>query len=411
VPLDLRARRWQEGAMSSQVIAARIRGFICLNAHPAGCAANVDNEIAVARKNAPGTGLGAALVIGGSTGYGLSSLVSAVFGYGARGTVVCLERPPQGEKTASAGWYNLAAAQRRAREAGKEIAVVNGDAFSRQIKEQTIAELKKAGGKLDNVVYSLAAPKRTDADGTSWSSVLKPIGAPFRSKSVNLGNGQVTEVEITPASDAEVEATRKVMGGEDFAAWVRALADADLLAPGCRAVAYSYVGPALTFPIYRSGTIGKAKEDLETTSKALSAFLAARVGGSAYVSVNKGLVTQASSAIPVVPLYISLLYKVMKAAGTHEGTAEQIERLYRDHLGPGRTPRTDAEGRIRLDDLELAPDVQARVSALWAEVTSENLSALADYDGFRTDFRKLFGFEVPGVDYALPVETDVAIAP
>jgi enoyl-[acyl-carrier protein] reductase/trans-2-enoyl-CoA reductase (NAD+) len=396
--------------MSSQVIAARIRGFICLNAHPAGCAANVDREIAVAREGAPGRGLGAALVIGGSTGYGLSSLVSAVFGYGARGTVVCLERPPHGEKTASAGWYNLAASQRRAREAGREISVINGDAFSREIKDQTIAALKRAGGKLDHVIYSLAAPKRVDGD-QSWSSVLKPIGAPFRSKSINLGNEQVTEVEIAPASDAEIEATRKVMGGEDFAAWVRALAEADLLAPGCRAVAYSYVGPALTFPIYRSGTIGKAKEDLEKATAELSAMLAARVGGAAWVSVNKGLVTQASAAIPVVPLYISLLFKVMKAAGTHEGTAEQIARLYREHLGPGRTPRTDAEGRIRVDDLELQPDIQARVSALWNEVTTENLAAIADYAGFRTDFRRLFGFEVPGVDYTQPVETSVEIAP
>ena len=396
--------------MSSQVIAARIRGFICLNAHPAGCAANVDREIAVARRDAPGKGLGAALVVGGSTGYGLSSLASAVFGYGARGTAVCLERPPQGEKTASAGWYNLAAAQRRAREAGRDISVINGDAFSVEIKEQTIAALERAGAKLDHVIYSLAAPKRVDGD-QSWSSVLKPLGAPFRSKTINLGNEQVTEVEIAPASDAEVEATRKVMGGEDFVAWVRALADADLLAHGCRAVAYSYVGPALTFPIYRSGTIGKAKEDLERTTAELSAMLAARVGGAAWVSVNKGLVTQASAAIPVVPLYISLLYKVMKEAGTHEGTAEQIARLYRDHLAPGRTPRTDAEGRIRIDDWELDAGVQARVSALWAEVTTENLATLSDYAGFRTGFRNLFGFEVPGVDYTQPVETSVDLAP
>jgi enoyl-[acyl-carrier protein] reductase/trans-2-enoyl-CoA reductase (NAD+) len=394
--------------MSSQVIAARIRGFICLNAHPAGCAANVDAEIAVARQGAPGQGLGGALVIGGSTGYGLSSLLSAVFGYGARGTAVCLERPPQGDKTASAGWYNLAAAQQRARAAGREIAVVNGDAFSREIKQQTIAALERAGSKLDSVVYSLAAPRRVDGDA-SWSSVLKPIGASFRSKSINLGNDQVTEVEIAPANDAEIEATRKVMGGEDFAAWVNALADADLLARGCRAVAYSYVGPELTFPIYRSGTIGKAKEDLEKTARELSAMLSARVGGAAYVSVNKGLVTQAASAIPVVPLYISLLYKVMKAVGTHEGTAEQIARLYRDHLAPGKTPRTDAEGRIRIDDLELDPGVQARVSALWAEVNTENLLALSDYTGFRTGFRNLFGFEVPGIDYAAPVETDISI--
>jgi enoyl-[acyl-carrier protein] reductase / trans-2-enoyl-CoA reductase (NAD+) len=381
---------WQEGAMPTQVIASRIRGFIALNAHPAGCAANVDAEIAVATAGAPGRGVADALVIGASTGYGLSSLASAMFGYGARGTAVCLERPPQGEKTASAGWYNLAALQQRARAAGRDLAVVNGDAFSREVKQQTLAHLKNIGARLDLVVYSLAAPKRTDpATGTTYSSVLKPLGAPYRSKSINLGNDQVTVVEIAPASEGDVEATRKVMGGEDFADWVRALGEADLLARGCRAVAYSYIGPALTFPIYRSGTIGKAKEDLEARTRELSAWLASRVGGAAWVSVNKGLVTQASAAIPVVPLYISLLYKVMKEAGTHEGTAQQIARLFRDHLAPGRQPSTDEAGRIRLDDLEFA--------------------TVSDYASFRTDFRRLFGFEVPGVDYATPVETDVPL--
>lgn len=408
--LDVPGGRWQEGAMPSQVVASRIRGFISLNAHPAGCAANVDAEIAVATAGAPQAGLGDALVIGASTGYGLSSLVSAVFGYGARATAVCLERPPQGDKTASAGWYNLAAVQRRAQAAGRELAVVNGDAFSREVRQQTMAHLKSIGARLNLVVYSLAAPKRTDAaTGTTYSSVLKPIGAPFRSKTVNLGNDQVTSVEIAPASDADVEATRKVMGGEDFVDWVQALGEAGLLARGCRAVAYSYVGPALTFPIYRSGTIGKAKEDLEAKTRELSDWLAEKVGGSAYVGVMKGLVTQASAAIPVVPLYISLLYKVMKEAGTHEGTAQQIARLFRDHLGPGTRPTVDEVGRIRLDDRELAPSIQAEVSARWDQVTTENLAALSDYASFRGDFRRLFGFEVAGVDYAAPVETDVAL--
>ena len=408
--LDAAAGPWQEGAMSSQVIASRIRGFISLNAHPAGCAANIDTEIGVATQGAPGAGIGDALVVGASTGYGLSSLVSAMFGYGARGTAVCLERPPQGEKTASAGWYNLAALQQRARAAGRDLAIVNGDAFSREVKDKTLAHLKKIGARLNLIVYSVAAPKRTSGEtGTTWSSVLKPVGAPFRSKSINLGNDQVTTVEIAPASDAEIEATTKVMGGEDFAHWVQALGEAGLLARGCRAVAYSYVGPALTFPIYRSGTIGKAKEDLEAHTRQLSAWLTERVEGSAYVSVQKGLVTQAAAAIPVVPLYVSLLYKVMKEAGTHEGTAEQIARLFRDHLAPGQRPTTDEAGRIRLDDRELAPAIQAQVSALWEQVTTENLASISDYPGFRTDFRRLFGFEVPGVDYATPVETDVAL--
>jgi enoyl-[acyl-carrier protein] reductase/trans-2-enoyl-CoA reductase (NAD+) len=401
----------QEGEMPKLTVAPRIRSFICLNAHPVGCATNVEREIAVATKDAPGKGLKHALVIGGSTGYGLSSLVSAVFGYGARGTVVCLERAAHGERTASAGYYNLAAAQRLARARGAgDVVVVNGDAFSEAVKQEVLARVAASGVKLDLIVYSLAAPKRTDETaGTSWSSALKPIGAPFRSPSINLGNDQIQQVEIAPATEAEIEATRRVMGGEDFAAWVEALMAADLVARGCRAVAYSYIGPELTMPIYRSGTIGKAKEDLEARTAALSTALRERVGGGAWVSVNKALVTQASAAIPVVPLYISALYKVMKEAGTHEGTAEQIARLLRDHLGPGRTPTTDAAGRIRIDDLEMDPAVQARVVALWNTVTSETLMSAIDYAGFKHDFRVLFGFEVPGVNYAEPVETEVAI--
>jgi enoyl-[acyl-carrier protein] reductase/trans-2-enoyl-CoA reductase (NAD+) len=398
--------------MPVQTVAARIRGFICLNAHPAGCAENVRAQIEVARKGAPGKGLGHALVVGASTGYGLSSLVTTVFGYGARAVGVCLERAPQGDKTASAGWYNVAAVGRRARQDGRDVAFVNGDAYTDAIKAETIELLKRRGAKLDSVVYSLASPKRTDPKtGLTHTSVLKPLGAPFVSKSIGLGNDQVTRVELAPATDADVEATRKVMGGEDWDLWIRALLDADLLAKGCRTVAYSYIGPELTYPIYRSGTIGKAKEHLEETARALGAELGARLGGAAYVSVNKALVTQASSAIPVVPLYISLLYKIMKAAGTHEGTAEQIARLFREHLGPGRTPTLDAAGRIRIDDREMQPEVQARVSALWDEVTTENLFALTDYAGFKQEFRSLFGFEVPGVDYAQPVETEIPIAP
>lgn len=397
--------------MPMQTIAPRIRSFICLNAHPVGCATNVEREIAVATQGAPGGGLKHALVIGASTGYGLSSLVSAVFGWGARGTAICLERAAQGERTASAGYYNLAAAQRLARARRRDVVVINGDAFSEAIKQETLARVAASGVKLDLIVYSLAAPKRADdATGASWSSALKPIGAPFRSPSINLGNDQIQQVEIQPATPDEIEATRRVMGGEDFAAWVDALLSADLVAKGCRAVAYSYIGPELTMPIYRSGTIGKAKEDLEEKTAALSASMRERIGGGAWVSVNKALVTQASAAIPVVPLYISALYKVMKEAGTHEGTAEQIARLFRDHIGPGRTPTTDAAGRIRIDDREMDPTVQARVGELWKTVTSETLMSVVDYAGFKHDFRVLFGFEVPGVDYAVPVETGVSIA-
>ncbi|HVZ74269.1 MAG TPA: enoyl-ACP reductase FabV [Polyangia bacterium] len=397
--------------MPLQTVAARIRGFICLNAHPAGCAENVRAQVAIARKGAaPGVSMGHALVVGASTGYGLASLATTVFGYGARAVGVCLERPPQGDKTASAGWYNLAALGQLARQdenGGRDVAIINGDAYSDAVKAETIALLKKRGAKLDSFVYSLASPKRTDPKtGVTHTSVLKPLGAPFVSKSIGLGNDQVQTVEIQPATDADVEETKKVMGGEDWALWLEALRGADLLARGCRTVAYSYIGPELTYPIYRSGTIGKAKEHLEETARALTAALAP-IGGAAYVSVNKALVTQASSAIPVVPLYISLLYKIMKELGTHEGTGEQIARLFRDHLAPGRTPTLDAGGRIRVDDLEMRPDVQARVTALWDEVTTENLFSLTDYAGFKQEFRSLFGFEVPGIDYAAPVETDV----
>ena len=396
--------------MPIQTVAARIRGFICLNAHPEGCATNVRAQVEVAKRGAPGRGLGHALVVGASTGYGLSSLATTVFGYGARAVGVCLERAPQGDRTASAGWYNLAALGRLARAQGRDVAFVNGDAYTDDVKAQTIALLEQRGAKLDSVVYSLASPKRTDPKtGVTHASVLKPLGAPFVSKSIGLGNDQVTTVEIAPATDADVEATRKVMGGEDWALWMRALQDAGLLANGCRTVAYSYIGPELTYPIYRSGTIGKAKEHLEQTARALTVELGARLGGAAYVSVNKALVTQASSAIPVVPLYISLLYKVMKAEGTHEGTAEQIARLFRDHLAPGRTPTLDPGGRIRIDDLEMQPQIQRRVAELWDQVTSENLFSLTDYAGFKQEFRSLFGFEVPGVDYTIPIATDVAL--
>jgi enoyl-[acyl-carrier protein] reductase/trans-2-enoyl-CoA reductase (NAD+) len=403
--------------MPVQTVSARIRGFICLNAHPAGCAANVREQIDVVSRS-PGTAeraatqgsIANALVIGASTGYGLSSLLTTVFGYGARAVGVCLERPPQGDRTASAGWYNLAEAHRLARHAGRPLTTINGDAYSQAIKDQVIAHLRQTGAKLDTVVYSLASPKRVDpATGATWSSVLKPLGAPYRSKSISLGSDQIQTVELPPATEAEVEATRKVMGGEDWELWLSALLDADLLAPGCRTVAYSYIGPALTYPIYRSGTIGQAKEHLEATARTLSQRLGAQLGGAAYVSVNKALTTQASSAIPVVPLYISILYKVMKAKGTHEGTAAQIARLFADHLAPGRTPQVDDHGRIRLDDREMDPTTQHEVSALWDRITTENLFELTDYAGFKREFRALFGFEVPGIDYAEAVETDIGL--
>jgi enoyl-[acyl-carrier protein] reductase/trans-2-enoyl-CoA reductase (NAD+) len=396
--------------MAQVVVNPRIRGFICLTSHPAGCAANVRRQVEIATKGGPGKGIGNALVIGSSAGYGLSSLITLAWGHGARVLGACFERAGQGEKAGSAGFYNLAEVHRLAKEQGKTIETLNGDAFSAAGKQAAIAALKARFGKLDCVVYSVATPKRTDpVSGTTYSSVLKPIGPAFSSKTIDLDTDLLKPVNIAPAVDAEIEATVKVMGGEDWQMWMEALAEADLLAPGCRTVAYSYIGPALTTPIYTNGTIGRAKAHVETTAKALNAGVLKKLGGAAYVSVNKALVTQASSAIPVVPLYISLLYRVMKDKNCHEGTIEQAVRLWADHLAPGKTPRLDDQGRIRIDDWEMRADVQAATNALWEQVTSENLMALSDYAGFKREFRQLFGFEVPGIDYTAPVEVEASL--
>ena len=351
----------------------------------------------------PGSGIKRVLVLGASTGYGLSSLLTSVFGYGADAVAVSFEKEPTERRTGTAGWYNVAAAIAAAQEAGRTITGFNGDAFGHAMRDTVIAELKKSG-PVDLVVYSLASPKRQDPDtGELYSSVLKPIGDTYTGKSIDLRDNSVGEVSIDPATDEEIANTVKVMGGEDWQLWMDALADAGVLAPGCRSVAYSYIGPAVTFPIYRSGTIGQAKEHLEATATAINEKLQA-TGGGAWVSVNKALVTQASSAIPVVPLYISLLFKIMKAAGTHEGTCEQMVRLFNDHIAPGQTPTLDDKGRIRVDDWEMAADIQAQIDDIWPQVNSDNFTEMADLDGYTVDFQQLFGFSVPGIDYEQPTE-------
>ncbi|MDA3960620.1 MAG: trans-2-enoyl-CoA reductase family protein [Planctomycetota bacterium] len=386
------------------VIEPRIRGFLCLTSHPEGCAANVRAQAELA-KAGPGTGLKNVLVIGSSTGFGLSSLLTSMFGYGADVLGICFEKPPADNKPASPGYYNLAEAHVMAKEAGRRLETINADAFSHEVKAQAIAALKERYGKIDMVVYSLASPKRKDPNSdTLWSSVLKPVDKLHVSKTVDLRHEVVEEITIPPASEQEVFETERVMGGDDWKMWIEALRDADLLAEGCRSVAYSYIGPQVTYPIYRSGTIGGAKEHLEATAKDLSALMAEHCKGEAWVSVNKALVTQASSAIPVVPLYISILYKVMKAAGNHEETMEQIVRLFRDHIGPGQTPTLDDKGRIRVDDWEMLPEIQAQIEELWPQASTENLEDLCEFSAFRTGFRRLFGFEVPGVDYSKPTE-------
>ncbi|TAJ16142.1 MAG: trans-2-enoyl-CoA reductase family protein, partial [Dehalococcoidia bacterium] len=387
--------------MPKVVIEPRIRGFISLTAHPEGCAANVREQVAIARAGTPqGARIGSVLVIGSSTGYGLASALVACFGYGAKTLGVCFEKAPEGDKPGTAGWYNLAEAHRLAKESGLTFRTINGDAFSPEVKAEVVRELRNGIGPVDLVIYSLAAPRRKDAQGNIWNSTLKPIGGSYTGKGFDLRNEAVTESSIEAATDEEIAGTIKVMGGEDWREWTMLLKNEGLLAPGARNVAYSYIGPDVSAAIYRRGTIGRAKEDLERTAHELHPLLDDGKGGGAWVSVNKGLVTQASSAIPAVPLYISILFKVMKDQGSHEGTIEQMVRLFREQIRPGATPTVDAEGRIRLDDWEMAAPVQTVVEELWNETTTENLSMTTDYAGFKSDFYRLFGFGVDGVDYS-----------
>ncbi len=390
--------------MAEHVVEPRIRGFISLTAHPDGCAANVRGHVEQVRAalGDDPSALNNVLVVGSSTGYGLASALVAAFGYGASTLGVCFEREPTEDKTATAGWYNLAEAHRLAAAAGVRFETINADAFAQETKDAVIEALQRFG-PIDVLIYSLAAPRRTKPDGTHWNSVLKPIGQRYEGRAFDLRGRAVVHASVDAAEDEEIESTVKVMGGEDWALWIDALRGAGLLAGGCRTVAYSYIGAEATHAIYRAGTIGRAKEDLETTARSLDADLA-KTGGGAWVSINKGVVTQASAAIPGVALYMSVLFDVMKARGTHEGPIEQIVRLFRDHLAPGLTPTTDAERRIRLDDLEMEPEVQAEVARRIDAVTTGTLAELSDYAGWRRYFEQLFGFSVEGVDYDAPTE-------
>jgi enoyl-[acyl-carrier protein] reductase / trans-2-enoyl-CoA reductase (NAD+) len=398
--------------MTLQIIKRRSRGFICVNAHPEGCRANVASQIATARQTQAGRSLGRnVLIVGASTGYGLASRIAAAWGYGARTLGVFFERAPDGDKTATAGYYNTVALAAQAERDGLYAAHLNGDAFSDECKRQAIEIIRRELAPLDLVIYSLASPKRSHPHtGVVYSSTLKPIGAPFSSRTIELDSEKVVDVTVPPANDKEIADTVSVMGGEDWRMWMDALAGEGLLAPGVRTVAYSYIGPELTWPVYRDGTIGRAKLDLDRTAHTLDAMLTAKFGGRALVSVNKAVVTQASAAIPVVPLYLSLLLKVMRAKGIDESPVDQILRLYGDFLTAADGLRVvDRDGRIRLDDREMRADVQAEVSALWPQVTTENLRSLSDFGAFQREFRGLFGFEVAGVDYDQPVETDIEL--
>jgi enoyl-[acyl-carrier protein] reductase/trans-2-enoyl-CoA reductase (NAD+) len=381
------------------IIKPKVRGFICINAHPQGCAANVREQIAHVK--AQGTVDGGprnVLVLGCSTGYGLSSRISAAFGSGASTLGVCFEKPPTDAKTASAGYYNTAAFHEEAEAAGLFCQTINGDAFSAQCKEQVIEALKASMGKVDLIVYSLAAPRRSDpATGETYSSVLKPIGQAYTAKNLNTDTHKIAPVTVEPASAEEIAATVKVMGGEDWELWIAALKQEGLLAERCKTVAYTYLGDKLTWPIYGHATIGKAKEDLDRAAAAIAQSLAG-LKGDARVAVLKAVVTQASSAIPVMPLYLSILFKVMKEQGSHEGCMEQIQRLFTECLYSS-APRLDAIGRLRVDEKELDPAVQHRVEALWEQVDESNLFELTDFAGYNAEFLKLFGFGVSGIDY------------
>lgn len=391
------------------IIAPRIRGFICLTAHPKGCEQNIVNQINYVKSKGAIAGPKRVLVIGASTGFGLASRITSAFGSEASTIGVYFEKPPAPGKTASPGWYNTAAFETKAHEAGLYAKSINGDAFSDEIKQKTIDLIKADLGQIDLVIYSLASPKRVHPKtGVVHSSVLKPIGQPFTNKTVDFHTGVVSDISIQPANEEEIENTIAVMGGEDWGFWIEDLKAAGLLADGATTVAYSYIGPSLTEPVYRKGTIGRAKDHLEATAFSITEKLK-DLNGKAYVSVNKALVTQASSAIPVIPLYIALLYKIMKAENIHEGCIEQMQRLFQDRLYSGAEIATDEKGRIRVDDLEMREDVQSQVAALWTEATTESLPEIGDLPGYKHDFLNLFGFDVAGVDYDAEVDEMVEV--
>lgn len=388
------------------VIKPKVRGFVCITSHPEGCAAHVNEQIAYVKSKGPFTkGPRSVLVIGASTGYGLASRIAAAFGSKANTLGVFFERPSDDGRPATPGWYNTIAFTQASRNAGLKAFNINGDAFSDEIKAQTIDLLKREFAPVDLIVYSLASPRRTHPKtGVVHKSTLKPISQTFSNKTVDTDKGVVSQVTIEPASDAEVADTVAVMGGEDWEMWIDALMAAGVVAPGATSVAYSYIGPEVTWPIYKNGTIGIAKNDLEKSARKIDAILKSHGYGRAFISVNKALVTQASSAIPVVPLYISILYKIMKAQGTHEGCIEQMQRLFATQLFGGRGAQFDEAGRVRVDDWEMRPSVQAEVARIWPTVTTENLNELTDIAGYRAEFLKLFGFGLPGINYDAEVE-------
>jgi len=388
------------------IIEPKFRGFFCTAAHPEGCYQSVLRQVEYIKSKGLFDGPKNVLIIGASTGYGLASRIAASFGSNAKTIGVFFEKPAAGKRTGSAGWYNTVAFEKLADEAGYYAKSINGDAFSNEIKEQTAELIKNDLGKVDLVIYSLASPRRTDPNtGVTFSSALKPIGEAYTSKTVDPISGKVKEVTIEPANGSDVEDTIKVMGGEDWEMWMDFLASEGVLTDDVATIAYSYVGPELTHPVYKNGTIGKAKDHLLETAKKLDRKFP---NGRAFVSVNKALVTQASAAIPVVPLYISILFKIMKAKGIHEGCIEQIYRLLKDNIYSNH-PNIDDAGRIRVDDLEMQADVQAEIEEVWLKVTTDNVEELTDIQGYRDEFYHLFGFGIDNIDYKADADVDIPI--
>lgn len=378
------------------VIKPKARGFICTTAHPKGCEESVRRQIEYVKKKGSMEGPKKVLVLGASTGYGLASRIAAAFGCGAATLGVMFEKEATERRTATAGLYNTKAFEKFAKEEGLYAKSINGDAFSTEIKELVIETIKKDMGKVDMIVYSLATPRRTTPDGTTYSSVLKTIGKEFVNKNIDLSKREVTEASIPPATEQEIADTVKVMGGEDWSDWMEALVKADVVEDNAITFAYSYIGSELTFPIYRDGSIGQAKKHLYKTADEITAkYTDKNIRG--FVSINKALVTQASAAIPVVPLYVTILYKIMKEKGLHEGCIEQIDRLFREKLPAG--PEVDENGLIRIDDYEMREDVQKEVAEVWDKIETENIEQYADIDGYWEDFFHMFGFNYDNVDY------------
>ncbi len=390
------------------IVEPKVRGFICTTAHAAGCRENVRQQIEYVKAQPKCGGCKNVLVIGASTGYGLASRITAAFSAGAKTIGIMFEKPSNGKKTASAGWYNTAAFEEFAADEGLYAKSINGDAFSQAVKEETIELIRKDWGSVDMVVYSLAAPRRTLPDGETVSSVLKTTKEAYTNKTIDLANRTVVPVTIEPATQEEIDHTVKVMGGEDWKDWICALSKAGVLAENAVTMAYTYIGPELTHPMYYHGSIGAAKDHLYRTAKEMTKEFA-ECGLKAYVSVNKALVTQASSAIPVVPLYTAILYKIMKQMGLQEGCIEQMYRLFAQKLLK-EPPVTDGECMLRVDDWELRSDVQEKVSEAWEKITTENLDELADVDGYWEEFYRMFGFGLPNVDYSADIDVDVPIA-